>query len=281
MADQTLFRATFAGPAGSAGSYLPEVGQIGYAAGALNGVGQLVATGGLIELETSYTSPADPAGTYKASLNVTSIASEAFLSIYGGYDPVTDVSGGGLAALVSSDTLEYTVRQINDESGNTYSVPLPSTGLTSAVIEILVSPAGATISVAGQVVVSVPEFTPATFGLAAIGAYTYANGAAAFDELVITESIGSPDPDPDPDPDPEPEPEPEPGPGPATGLPAGLDTSWEAEQEVAGAPDEQSAGWSVSEDFAPGYFAPAGATVATQEGTLGATWYATKQEWFY
>lgn len=273
MADQTLFHATFAGPAGSAGSYLPEVGQIEYVAGALNGAGQLVATGGTIELETAYTSPADPAGTYKASLNVTSIASEVSLAIYGGYEPVADVSGGGLAALVSSDTLEYTVRQINDEFGNTYSVPLPSTGLTSAVIEILVGPMGATISVAGQVVVSVPEFTPATFGLAAIGAYTYAYGAAAFDELVITESIGSPDPDP--------EPEPEPGPGPAAGLPAGLDTSWEAEQEVAGAPGEQSAGWSVSEDFAPGYFAPAGATVATQEGTSGATWSATKQEWFY
>jgi hypothetical protein len=62
-------------------------------------------------------------------------------------------------------------------------------------------------------------------------------------------------------------------------LPVGLDTSWEAEQEVAGA--LPATGWSVSEDFSTGPGAPtSAAAVSSQIGVSGATWTSFKREYW-
>lgn len=58
-----------------------------------------------------------------------------------------------------------------------------------------------------------------------------------------------------------------------SGLPVGLDTSWEAAQEAA--QETPGVGWSIFEGFAAGAEAPTSSTpVESQVGTSGATWSA-------
>lgn len=215
MADVVLFRDTFDGPAGPVDEgRTPDVGAYELLIGGeLSGLGILTCD----ELRSGDSATPNPAATYRAAIELLTTGGLGGVELGAGegayfWAEVRFVAGVGL--IVSPGT--------QDSSFDDVPVSMPG---DAVLLCIEVGPSGTDVSYMGDVVSTIPTFTSAS--LSGVGLYARAysvggGGAVALNYVELTQSAptdggggGSPPP------------------VNAVALPAGLDTSWEAAQEVA------------------------------------------------
>lgn len=212
MADVVLFRDTFDGPAGPVDEgRAPDVGAYEILIdGELSGLGVLTCD----ELRSGGSAAPNPAATYRAAIEflTTGGLGGVELGADGGayfWAEVGFVDGVGL--VVSPGT--------QDSSFDNVPVSMP---VDAVLLSIEVGPSGTDVSYMGDVVATFPTFTSAS--LSGVGLYTtvYSAGGGAvvlnYVELIQSTPTGGGGGG---------------SPPASVALPVGLDTSWEAAQEVA------------------------------------------------
>lgn len=263
MGSTVLFLDTFTGPAGPLSEHISEVGTVLFQSGDLDGAGRLVQDGdGFLGVEVSG-GAVELSDTYTATLKLVAPDIGASVRLYG-YDPVEGTYWNAIAALIAPDG---SVSYFSDRDGvEINSPPGTETVGTSDIVTLSLSvgPTGTTI-LAGDVLVPTIEFTTGDFNGLSLRMYAESYYAGVIDELSLTritpDSAGPPS---------------QPV-SPGGSLPPGLDTSWEAAQDMAQgmAQGASGVGWSIFEGFAAGAEAPTSSTpVESQVGTSGATWSA-------
>ena len=275
MATTVLFLDTFTGPAGPLSGHSPEVGMALFPNGDLDGAGRLVQDGdGFLGAEVPG-GAVELSDTYTATLKLVAPDTGAGVDLYGDYDPATDTNGGAASVLVSpAGLVRYGVATDGAAASIiTSAVAVANSGVVT--LSLSVGPTGTTILADGVLVASIPEFTTGSFGSPSLSMYAASEQGAVFDELSLTRI--TPDPVVPPDPVIPPD-----QPSSAVSLPPGLNTSWEAAQEVKKAVTGVSIGWSIFDGFTAGAEAPTtGAPVDSQTGTSGATWSSSSESNWY
>lgn len=211
MADVVLFRDTFDGPAGPVDEgRAPDVGAYEVLIGGeLSGLGVLTCD----ELRSGGSAAPNPAATYRAATEflTTGALGGIELGADGGAFFWAEVGFvDGVGRVVSPGT--------QDSSFDNVPVSMPG---DAVLLSIEVGPSGTDVSYMGDVVATFPTFTSAS--LSGVGLYTTVYSAGGAVVLNYVELIQSAPTDG--------------GGGGSTpvsvALPVGLDTSWEAAQEVA------------------------------------------------
>lgn len=190
MAQTTLFLDTFTGPAGPLSGHTPEVGGYGYADGNIDGSGGAVPGGsGWVEV-VGYPPPAAPAPTTGKTYTALSR-----MMWDGGGEPNAGINGSNndeifveLSADSTSARIGYISGDATEHTEASYSVTPNLSGPTTIII--VVGPDGSEITVNGDLVASIAEFTATDLDISPVSVSAYTE-FGVLDELSLIES--SPD----------------------------------------------------------------------------------------